>query len=212
MTDHLGNPPETCRGILLSREPTGERFWKLTLLCEEHGILWCLLRVPSKPGSEATPDLFDTAEVRLNAPKGSGASFVSEYRVEERITALGADYTRLEIACRWARLLIQNPPPPDSAPAVFALCKQALEAFAKRPRPDATLFKSLWKLARDGGWPVFEHWLAGLPAPERERARTALRQPLDAQDAPPAVLARLTRDLENWLTRECHFIFQPANS
>jgi hypothetical protein len=211
MAGTFDNPAVTHQGLLLSREPSGERFLKLALLCEEEGLLVCLLRVSTKPsGTESPPDLFDTAEILLAPPKGNGVQFASEYRVTQRAVALGTDYVRLSAACHWARILTQNPPAPDSCSAVFALCQQALEAFANRPRPDATLFKSLWKLALDGGWPVLEHWFATLPISEKEKARTILRQPLDAQEVPPAGVARLLRDLEQWLAHECHYILPPV--
>lgn len=201
MTGAFANPAVTHTGILLSREPSGERFLKLAFLCEEQGLVGCLLRVSTtmKPGANTppVPDLFDTAEITLTPAKGSGVNFASGYRVTHRAAAIGADYARLTAACRWARILIKNPPTPDSHEAVFALCKQALEAFASRPRPDATFFKSLWKLAKDGGWPVLEHWLAGLSPADNAHARTILQKPLDAQETPPDIVARLTLALES---------------
>ena len=211
MADSFPTPAVTHHGILLSREPSGEHFLKLALLCEEQGVVVCLLRVSAKPGATASPppDLFDTAEISIAPPKGSGVQFASGYRVIHRTVALGRDYARLSAACHWARILIKNPPTPDSCPAVFALCKQALEAFATRPRPDATLFKSLWKLALDGGWPVLELWFEAQPASEKELIRAILRQPLDAQEVQPGVSGRLRRELERWLARDCHYLLPP---
>jgi hypothetical protein len=200
--------PRTVHGILLSREPSGERFLKLALLDARRGLAWCLLRTSHKSGA-TTPDLFDVAEAlqdERGQPEADGPVFISEYRVLRRFPGIGAGYARLAAASRFARLLVRNPPPPDSAPEAFALCERAFAAFDSRPRPDATLFKSLWWLARDGGWPALEHWLAGLASRERESAESVLRQPLDAQTLSEADVSRLVERFEEWLVRECHFL------
>jgi hypothetical protein len=198
----------TLRGILLTREPSGERFLKLALLDAARGLAWCLLRTPTK-SSATTPDLFDIAEALHDAratPDADGPLFISEYRVLRRFPGIGASYARLAAASRFAKCLARNPPPPDSAPETFALGERAFAAFDARPRPDVTLFKSLWRLARDGGWPAREHWLAHLTLRERECAETILRQPLDAQTTSESYVARLLAHLEEWLVRECHFL------
>jgi hypothetical protein len=192
-------------GLVLARELSGERFIKLTLVCPSQGLVLCLLRVSAKA---TAPDLFDVAEVTLEAPKtgGRGVRFASGYRVLRREVALGADYARLAAACRLALVVTRNPMAPDSAESVFALCVEAVGALATRPRPDAALFKTFWRLARDEGYPVREDWQAGLSAGERAAAEAVLRETLDAQATAPEAVVALTRSLERWLVGECNFV------
>ncbi|MDR2430618.1 MAG: hypothetical protein LBD14_07025 [Puniceicoccales bacterium] len=198
-------------GLVLSREPVGERFLKIALLCAEEGVAVCLLRVvmSKKTPASSLPDLFDQAEARLGASSENGARFASDYRVLRRAEGLGSDYARLVPACRLAGVVARNPVPLGSAAAVYALCVEASRAFAGRPRPDVTLFKALWQLARGEGFPVCEHWRRGLALSRQAEVGSVLRQPLDAQTTPPGTVSFLTRELECWLQTHCHFILPP---
>ncbi len=193
-------------GILLAREPSGERFVKLTLLSPADGLVCCLLRV-SKKSAMSVPDIFDEAEITLDAPNGAGPRFAGDYRVITRAPAgLAGDYARFANACRFALVPAKNPPPDDTAGEIFLLLRDALSAFAARPRPDCALLKSLWKVAKIEGWPVREHWLNGLAAGDAREAVSILTEPLDAQTVPEKTVLRLTRALEAWLAGECHFV------
>lgn len=197
-------------GLVLSREQVGERFLKIALLCAEEGVAVCLLRVASsKKMPVSAPDLFDHAEVTLGAPHENGARFATDYRVLRREQSLGSDYARLVPACHLAGIVARNPVPLESAEAIHALCVEAAQAFAGRPRPDVTLFKALWRLARGEGLPVYEHWQRELSPPRQAEVASVLRQPLDAQTTPPETVSCLTRELERWLQNECHFVFPP---
>jgi hypothetical protein len=199
---------DRARGHILTRERAGENFLKLVLLDPAQGVLPFLLRATSRRNpAGAAPDLFDHAEVVLSPARGDGPfRFAAEYRVLRRHTGIGGGYERLEPACRLARLLARNPPPPDCLSATCELFARALEAFDSRPRPDITLLKALWCLARDGGWPVREHWRAALPPASARLLDDALRAPLDTQPAPAQSLLPLLDSLHLWLERECHFL------
>jgi recombinational DNA repair protein (RecF pathway) len=196
---------ENCCGLVLARESTGEHFQKLTLLTVEHGLQVALMR-KSNGQSAMVPDLFDTAEFSLEIPKGTGAQFIKQYRVVHREPNLGKDYTRFMAACRFAIILTKNSMPAESTNDVYALCQKSLNAFAQRPRPDATLFKALWQLARKEGFAVREHWLAHLSTAEQKNATAILNQTLDTQETPINTVEHLTRHLEQWLSNECHFV------
>lgn len=196
---------ESCCGLVLAREPAGEHFLKLTWVSAEHGLQMALMRNPSKPGA-MVPDLFDTAEFSLEMTKGVGAQFVREYRVLHREAALGGDYARFMAACRFAIVIAKNSMPAESAAGVYTLCQETLAAFARRPRPDATLFKALWRLAREEGFAVREHWLSRLTVAEQGSVAATLVQALDVQKTPVDAVEHLTRSLEQWLAGECHFV------
>ncbi len=198
-------------GVVLRRENAGERHLRLTLLDPEHGLVLCLYKPASKSGSPTvTPDLFDRAEIFLSPGKdGEPAKFVREYRLIRRMSGLAADFTRLTQACRLANLLARNPHPHDSWPGLHTLAVEALEALATKPRPDAAYFKTLWRLARDEGWPVKEDFAQRLRPGERALAALLLATPLtelDETSAPRALTEGLSRDLEQWLAREAQFV------
>lgn len=198
-------------GLVLRRDPAGERHLRLTLLDPEHGLVTCLYKPAAKSGAAmVTPDLFDTAEVFLDTPKGDGpARFVREYRLVGRLAGLAADYARLTYACRLANLISKNPHPPESRRRLHTLADGALVAFAGKPRPDAAYFKTLWLIARDDGLPVKEDFAANLRLGEVELIGTLLNTPLAGLDdtlAPPAQVEGITRTLEQWLVREADFV------
>ncbi|MDR1497673.1 MAG: hypothetical protein LBS59_04580 [Puniceicoccales bacterium] len=203
-------PPnaEKIRCLVLAREPSGEHFLKLALLSPQNGIMTCLLRLSALSKNAHAPDFFDVADITLAASKKADApaQFIAEYTVLRRHSAIGSDYTRLAIASRLSLIILKNPLPPESTKTIAALLDRATDALANKPLPHVTFFKTLWELARNEGYPVREHWLASLPPDRRQHTLQILRQPLDNQDTPPNNLADLTHSLEQWLSRECHFV------
>ncbi len=203
-------PPLRHEGLVLRRDPAGERHLRLTLLDPGHGVVALLYRPQVKSGAAmVTPDLFDDAEIFPDTPRGAGGRmpFVKEYRLLRRRSGIAKHYARLDLACRLASLLADNPHPPESWPALHALACTALDALVSRPAPEVTLLKFLWKLARDEGWPVREHWAASLPEPLANALHALLTAPLDTVDTagiPAAV--ELTARLEAWLVREAHYV------
>ena len=200
-------------GLVLRREPAGERHLRLTLLDAEHGAVMLLHKPAAKSGAPTvTPDLFDDAEVFTDTPRGgaSASRFIREYRLIRRRTGLARDFNRLEIASRLAHLLAANPHPSDSGKNLLDLSRTAFDALESRPAPEATALKFLWKLARDEGWPVREHWERRLPRGLAESLRRILTSPLDTIPADEIAPAReLTRRLEQWLADEAHYTIAP---
>ncbi len=191
-------------GIVLGRELSGERHWKLTLLSPDAGVVVCLWRVSRNPETDK-PDLFDRAEIELAGADG-GVRFANSYRVERRQPTLGKDYQRLSLACRLAVLLARNPPPEESATGVFRLCETALDALAERPFPAAAYCKFLWQWMRMEGYPVREQWLEELAEEKRRKAAVVLGSPLDQQPESAEEIAGLARSLERWMAGECQFV------
>lgn len=134
---------------------------------------------------------------------------MKEHRILVRHAAIGADYERLAGASRLARLVLKNPIPEDTRPAIDSLLAQAFAAFARPDaRPDLVYFKSLYRLARDEGLPLKQEWLASLPAADRSLVAAALNLPAGSPDAPAvADLTRLVKRLEIYLAaeHELHF-------
>jgi hypothetical protein len=96
-------------------------------------------------------------------------------------------------------VIARNPVSPESRGSVAALFRTALAAFAEAARPDIVHFKSLYRFARDEGYPVKQEWLPGLAAEDREVAGFLLNRPLSEQTAAVDIVSRLHRLLEDYL-------------
>ncbi len=205
----MPSPLHQTEAHLLALAPhTGDHL-VLTCFSPAEGLFTALLR-PSrgaKTAPAAAPDLFDRLALDLRHAKGAAAGglwFVGELRVLVRHAGIGRDYATLAAASRLARVVAKNPVPEESRAPVDALLTQAFAAFARpAARPDLVFFKSLYRLARDEGLPLKQHWLPALPPDDREFVARSLSLPSDALDAPsPQDLARVTKRLETYLVTE----------
>lgn len=196
-------------GYILNRILNGEKFWRVTILTPDFGTQACLVRVAGKNKTTCVPDLFDKAEILLDSPK-SGMDgelrFSKEYRLIRRNCGISRDYTALFCASKFVSILAKNSFPPDSVPALFKLCENAIHAFAEKSRGDATYFKALWTLARNGGYAVKEDWFENSCFEDREGIAQVLKTPLEIMQIDARDLAHYTRRLENWLVNEHQFI------
>ncbi len=185
--------------VLLKRPPT-DAFQSFVLFSAEHGALHALQRVPKKSAGTVTPlDLFDEASLLLESSNQGRTWFVKETRVLTRHADLGRNYESLVQASLLAALIARNPVPEESRPAVATLLRGALAAFAAGVRPDAVYFKSLYRFARDEGYPLKQQWFPTLPSADREAVATLLNRPLAEQTASTAAVTRLQRRLEEYL-------------
>lgn len=192
------------RCLVLGREPSGESHLLLTVLDAEEGASRCLVRARAAGKSER-PDLFDDAEITLEPAKGGANRFARDYRLTRRRAGIGRSPAALERASRLCNLIRRNPPPPESAPVALQIAREALDAMAARPRPDAAYLKALWLLLKDGGWPVEADWLGRLGS-RATAAADVLSRPLDGQVVDASGVAALTEDLERWAAGEVHYI------
>jgi hypothetical protein len=79
------------------------------------------------------------------------------------------------------------------------LLRQAFFSFAASGRPDLVWFKSLYRFARDEGYPLKEQWFPTLPSADRAAVALLLNKPLSEQNGAPEEVARLTDRLVNYL-------------
>jgi hypothetical protein len=195
--------------VLLKRPPA-DSFQTLTIFSAEHGSLLVLQRVPkpagrsptrAKPASAAsTPlDLFDEVALALESSNQGRTWFVKEARVIARAEGIGRSYDALRLASALATLIARNPVHEDSRAAVGNLLRGAFAAFAGARRPDIVYFKSVYRFARDEGYPLKEQWFPTLPAADRAEVVTLLNRPLAGQTAAPELVARYQRRLEEYL-------------
>lgn len=193
--------------FILGRAIHGEKFWKITTLSVEEGVMIFLIRQASKKTGTVVPDIFDEAELVPDRKKAGedGARFAKEYILKKRHTGISGDYSGLVFASRFATVLAKNAFPPDALAAVFSICRNAIAAFSEKPRKDAAYFKSLWMIARECGLPAREDWFESLAFGEKDVVSQILRCPLDAMSVPERDVERATSRLEYWLARENDF-------
>lgn len=194
-----GLPLQTDAFVLLKRPPA-DSFQSFTLFSATQGSLLALQRVSRKNATAALAlDLFDEVSLDLESSNQGQTWFVKEARLITRHAELGRSYETLRLASSLAALVARNAVSEEGRPAVAALLRQAFASFASGARPDLVWFKSVYRFARDEGYPAKEEWFPSLAASDRAVVATLLNQPLAAQTATAEVVARLTRRLEDYL-------------
>lgn len=194
-----GLPLQTEAFVLLNRPPS-DAFQNFTLFSAEQGTLLVLQRVSKKPSTGSVAlDLFDEAALDLESRNQGQTWFVKEARLIRRHATLGRSYDALRFASALASLVARNPVSADSRIDVATLLRQAFASFAGGARPDLVWFKSLYRFARDEGYPVKEQWFPTLPAADRTVVATLINRPLVEQAADAATVARLTSRLGEYL-------------
>jgi hypothetical protein len=194
-----GQPLTTDAFVLLKRPPA-DTFQTLTLFSPTHGTLIALQRLPKKSAATTlTLDLFDEAALQLETTNQGQTWFIKESRLLNRHTGLGRDYETLRQTSNLTTYLARNPVPEESRARVYSLLRDALAAFASSTRPDIVYFKSLYRLARDEGHPVKQHWFPTLSAADRPLVAALLNQPLSSQTIDAPTVARLQKRLDDYL-------------
>jgi hypothetical protein len=196
--------------FVLTKRPAADPFETCVLFSAAEGLLTALQRVPRKAASKNAPlDLFDEASLVLESSNQGRTWFVRESRPIARHPEIGRSYEALLEASAFATLIVRNPVLAESRPAVAALLREALAAFASSGRPDIAAFKGLYRFARDEGHPVRQQWLPMLSAADREAATALLTRPLAGQAAAPAEVSRLRRHLAEYLSGHTEMVVAP---
>ncbi len=190
----------------MHRGDAGESHWRYTLLTAGHGWVAPLRRKPGKrPQRSAPPDLFEYGEIWIPAARSGTPSVLEEFRPVRSHRALAGRPEAFAAAARLANLMRLNLEHSESTEGALRLLLETLEALCTRPRPDAAVFKALYRLARDEGHPVREEWATDLTEANRTAARRLLRQPLDAIDTPVESVQAVTHSLLLYLSGNCHW-------
>jgi hypothetical protein len=186
--------------FVLLKHPPSDAFQSFHLFSAEHGALSVLQRVAKKSAATSTSlDLFDEAAFWLESSNQGRTWFVKEARLLVRRAEIGRSYETLRLASMFTAVIARNPVHEDSRAAVAELVRAALDAFAAGVRPDIVYFKSLYRFARDEGYPLKQQWFPTLPSADRADVATLLNRPLAEQTAAPAAVVRLQRRLEEYL-------------
>lgn len=186
--------------FVLVKRPAADAFQTFSMFSAEHGPLLVLQRIAGKSAVRSLAlDLFDELSLLLESSNQGRTWFVKEARLIARHGEIGHSYEALRHASTFASLVARNAVDDDSRPAVAALLRGALAAFGADERPDIVYFKSLYRFARDEGYPLKQQWFPTLPAVDRAAVATLLNRPLAEQTAPPELVTRLQRRLEEYL-------------
>ncbi len=189
--------------FILAKLPSGsDTFEQLTAFTAEHGVLRCLRRIPQGKATATPLDLFDETELWLESSNQGRTWFIKEHRLIQRHDGIGRSYEALRAAAALGKLLGRNPVPDESREEVTALLRTTFSALAAGGRPDIVWLKALYCLLRDEGYPVKQQWWPQLADSDRDLAAHLLNQPLAAQTADAATVARITRRLEDWVHAE----------
>lgn len=187
-------------GFILGRRPPSDTFQTVNVFSAEHGALLVMQRVVKKPAASGVSlDLFDEASLWLESSNQGRTWFLKEARLITRPTGIGASYEALRRASALASIVARNTVEEGSRTAVAELLRGAFAAFGGGARPDIVFFKSLYRFARDEGYPMKQQWFPTLPASDRSEVATLLNRPLAEQTAAAPVVERLQRRLEDYL-------------
>ncbi|PAW68326.1 MAG: hypothetical protein B9S34_02710 [Opitutia bacterium Tous-C1TDCM] len=193
----MAGPSLQTEAFVLHRRPPAESFQSFTVFSAEHGTLQTLQRIGGK--NAAPLDLFDAVALVLESSNQGRTWFIRESRLIARHTGIGRNYEGLRLASELASLVTRNAVPEESRRAVADLLRGAFGAFETGVRPDIVFFKSLYRFARDEGYPLKQHWFPSLPAEDRQDVAALLNLPLAEQSAPAPSVLRLQRRLEDYL-------------
>ncbi len=189
--------------FILAKLPSGsDTFEQLTAFAAGHGILHCLRRIPQGKATATPLDLFDETELWLESSNQGRTWFIKEHRLIQRHDGIGRSYEALSAAAALGKLLSRNPVPDESREEVTGLLRTTFTALAAGGRPDIVWLKALYCLLRDEGYPAKQQWWPQLADADRDHAAHLLNQPLAAQTADAATVARITRRLEDWVHAE----------
>jgi hypothetical protein len=190
---------QTSAFVLLKRPPA-DAFQSFSVFSAEHGSLLVLQRIGKKSTTTSLSlDLFDEAALLLESSNQGRTWFVKEANLITRHGEIGRSYDALRFASALATLVTRNPVDEASRPAIADLLRTAFTAFGAGARPEIIYFKSLYRFARDEGYPLKEQWFPTLPPIDRAAVATLLNRPLAEQDAPIADVTRLQRRLDDYL-------------
>lgn len=194
--------------LVLKTEPSGESFLKLYVLTEESGIFLCMKRVSKKANTATSPDLFDTAAILLETSQQGTMRFVKEYQLKQRRDSIGHSYRSLRHASRLSQLLVTNASHMPESAVLYTLAQRAFDAFAAGKAPEVVLFKSIYLLLKDEGYPVRESWWPTLRADLRESTKRLLSEPSPSHIEKPErnTCECIEQHLTQWMRQQTDWI------
>ncbi len=191
-------------GIVLSREPAGDRFLRVRIFDHLTGLSAALFPHAGKRSQNANPpDLFDRVDCVLK-PTSSDSSipFVAEFHRVHSCRELASNPQAFITASEIARFYLFNGAHLiDPSPHFRTLCS-SLDSFQRAKVPKVVLFKLYYCFARDEGLPVRESWLADLPVNFANEICTVLKSPVDGMIIEKSKINEILESLKMWMNAE----------
>jgi hypothetical protein len=193
--------------IILGREPGAERFEKIRIFGSEEGLDLVMLRKSSRSKGIDALDLFDEAELLLEKKSTGGLAFIKEARCLQRHSTISKNYPRFEAAAWFAKAVYLNAQHMSNAEGVFDLLKRSFAAWNEEKPTHIVLFKALFLLAHEDGFPVKERWMLRLEEEQTSKAVLILNGKPEANAHLDHEAQALWVQLSDWLKHEQDFRF-----
>lgn len=195
----MPHPTLSTDAWILGRRPATDRFQPLTVFSADRGRLSLFHRL-SRKADIPHLDLFDEVSLSAESSNQGQSWFIRDVRLLRRFAEIGRDYDRLRHASAFATLVARNDVAAESRAPVYRLLGDAFAAFASGAPPAIVRLKATYRLARDEGYPVAQHWFPTLPSELRGAADRLLYTPLAAVDPSETERAeRLLARLQEYL-------------
>ncbi|MEK9773329.1 MAG: hypothetical protein VW576_07150 [Opitutae bacterium] len=191
-------------GIVLSREPAGERFLRIRIFDQVVGLKTALFSLPGKKSKKLVPpDLFDDVDCLLKpTTMQSSIPFVADFQKVCSYRGLAINPLVFLTASQIARFyLINGDHLLEPAPRLNLL-RSSLDSFQRAQVPQVVLLKVYFCFARDEGLPVRESWLAGLPQVLTHHTERILGLPVDRATIEVSIINEILDSLRNWMNAE----------
>jgi len=195
---------EELAGVVLSREPAGERFLRIHIFDQTSGLRVALFPRHLKKAAKAPPpDLFDDIQCLLHQqPSANSIPFVRDFEKIHTFRNLATQPSLFLTAGEMARFYLTNGSHLlDPAPQL-KLLRTSLEALGRASVPKVVLIKLYFCFARNEGLPVRESWLAGLPEDRGESALLILKQHVDQIRVEPERINQILLSIQMWMNAE----------
>ena len=191
-------------GFVLSRNPTGENFLRLSIFDRTLGLSVALFRqVGKRAKTFPLPDLFDEIECTLGEIRKQGSMpFISEYRMIHSYREIAQKPTVFLAASEIGKFYLRNGTHLLDPGPQFQLLRRALESFSRAIIPNVVLFKLYYCFSRDEGLPVRQSWLSGLSKELYQDAQACLSQPVNQIHTDPSQIGLLLESLKVWMNEE----------
>ena len=178
----MPHPTLSTDAWILGRRPATDRFQPLVAFSAERGRLALFQRLSRKADAPSL-DLFDEVTVTAESSNQGQSWFIRDVRLLRRFADIGRNYDCLRHASAFAALVARNDVVAESRDAIYRLLGDSFAAFASPAAPAVVRLKATYRLARDEGYPVAQHWFPTLPSELRRAADRLLHTPL-AEMAP----------------------------
>ena len=185
--------------MVLSRQISGERFFRIGVLSKEKGAFQVLAK--RSPRQNQAPDLFQEVNLYWKLGQVKTIGFMQEYQVLNSWNSVGQRYQHFCDACELNQFIDRNGSGVTASSDWYSLLKKAWDSWEL---PDANskavLFKSLYYIAKIEGYPVKESWAYHLSASLLCELKMILQSPVGKtplQVSVPVLLENLNRWLKN---------------